>query len=102
MKRLITICAIVLFNVGYTGAETWTTFNAPGATATAAYGISGNNVVGWYIDSSGKTHGFLYNGTTWTTLDKSGATSTAAYSIDSNKIVGVYTDTAYKPFGFFL
>jgi hypothetical protein len=25
-----------------------------------AYGISGNSIVGWYVDSSGVGHGFLY------------------------------------------
>jgi hypothetical protein len=38
---------------------TWTTLDFPGANYTQIEGISGNNIVGWYNDSSG-THGFVY------------------------------------------
>jgi len=35
-----------------------------------AYGIyAGNNIVGWYANSSGWQLGFLYNGSTYTTLN---------------------------------
>jgi hypothetical protein len=37
----------------------WTTLDAPGAIETRAYGISGNNIVGYYRDISGN-HGFIY------------------------------------------
>ena len=38
----------------------FTTIDFPGATVTQARGINpGGDIVGWYIDSSGKTHGFL-------------------------------------------
>jgi hypothetical protein len=33
--------------------------NYPGATATKAFGISGNTVVGQYWDASSRTHGFI-------------------------------------------
>src|SRR5208283_1634209 len=36
---------------------------------TYANGISGDKIVGWYRDSSGGYHGFLYNGSEYTTLD---------------------------------
>jgi len=42
------------------------------AFGTSAYGISGNNIVGSYIDyidSSFNSHGFLYNGSNYQTLD---------------------------------
>ena len=43
-----------------------------GPEGTAAGGVnSAGQVAGWYFDSSGETHGFLYNpiGSAFTTLD---------------------------------
>jgi len=49
-------------------AQTYTTLDNPAGTGgTYAYGISGNNIVGWYANSSGWQLGFLYNGSTYTT-----------------------------------
>jgi hypothetical protein len=63
------ISAIVLLScVGYANAGKWTTIDAPRATRTYIYGISGGNIVGRYDDDSGD-HIFLYNGSSWTTLD---------------------------------
>jgi hypothetical protein len=53
-------------------------------------------MVGWYLDTSGYSHGFLYNGTTWTILDMPGADATYAYGIDNGKIIGYY-DVAGEP-----
>jgi len=41
------------------GSYTYTTLDVPGASSTHAYGIDGNNIVGYYIDGSGNSHGFL-------------------------------------------
>ncbi|MBX9792118.1 MAG: PEP-CTERM sorting domain-containing protein, partial [Pirellulales bacterium] len=57
----------------------------------SAQSISGNTIVGAYVDAKNRTHGFVYNGTTWTTLDDplfSVAGITALYGIDGSKIVG--------------
>jgi len=70
----------------------FTTLNYPGASSTTAGGIDGNNIVGWYEDAIGVTHGFLYNGTSWTTLDYPSASSTAVLDIHGNNIVGEYED----------
>jgi hypothetical protein len=35
-------------------------FNTPGANATCAYGISGNDTVGFYVDACGYDHRFIY------------------------------------------
>lgn len=40
-----------------------------GTLGTLPQGISGNNIVGYYIDAGGKAHGFLYNGSTYTTIN---------------------------------
>ncbi len=43
----------------YNGS-TWTTVDSPSAVkGTVANGISGSNIVGYYLDSSGYYHGFL-------------------------------------------
>jgi hypothetical protein len=41
-------------------------------------GISGSNIVGWYIDATDATRGFLYNGATYQTLDVPGQSQTQA------------------------
>lgn len=64
----------------------------PGAIETRALDIDGGNIVGAYLDSSGLSHGYCYNGSGWTTLDVPGATWTAAYGIDGDQIVGYYRD----------
>jgi len=83
----------MLLGTGYARAGIWTTLDYPGAKTTEAYGISGSNIVGWYMDSSG-VHGFLYDGTTWTTLDMPGATETIINGINGSNIVGVYRDSS--------
>ena len=57
--------------------------------------------VAYYTDSSGNTHGFLYNGSTWTTLDDPNAAyGTSAQGIFGTNIVGYYTDSSGDTHGF--
>jgi hypothetical protein len=69
-------------------------------------GISGNNIVGFYLDSSDNAHGFLYNDSTqtYTTLDDplagSGYFGTYACGISGNNIVGYYQDSSGQEHGF--
>jgi hypothetical protein len=48
-----------------------TTFAFPEAINTTISGIDGENIVGNYLGTDGKSHGFLYNGASWITLDPS-------------------------------
>ena len=50
---------------------TYTTIQPAAANNTSIQitGVSGNNVVGYYQDSSGVDHGFLYNGGAYATID---------------------------------
>lgn len=85
---------------------TYTTLSAPGASSggpylvgpwekgTLAFGISGNNIVGWYTDANSVVHGFLYNGTAYATLDVPGGSNTWAFGISGNNIVGTYEDAS--------
>jgi hypothetical protein len=77
----------------------YVTFGVPGANATYAYGISGNNIVGQYNTASG-VYGFLFNGGSYTTLSVPGATGTFAYDIDDNSIVGAYDAANGNEYGF--
>jgi hypothetical protein len=56
-------------------------------------GISGNNVVGFYYDSSSYCHGFLYDGLTYTTIDNplTGGNLLCLNGISGNTIVGDYS-----------
>ena len=90
----------------YNGS-TLTTINPPlaGNNGSVGDGISGNDIVGSYSDSSEEQHGFLYNGTSYVTLDDPFANSnigqgTYATGISGNIVVGGYMDTSYKSHGF--
>ena len=66
-----------------------------------ATGINNSGqIVGYYDDSSGNSHGFLYSNGTWTTLDDPLATKgTEAVGInDSGQIVGNYADSSGNGF----
>ena len=102
MKQLkcATLCAVaLLICIGYVRAGTVTAIDYPGARSTSAIGISGNNIVGFYVDSSGQ-HSFLYNGTSYAKLDYPGATGTYAEGINGNNIVGNYYDSFGNVHGF--
>ena len=72
-----------------------------GIGGTVAKGVSGNNIVGSYLDSSGGSHGFLYNGTTYTTIDDPlGMGGTFLNGIDGSNIVGSYVDSSGQNHGF--
>src|SRR5262249_59859018 len=64
------------------------------AEVTLATSINNaGQIVGYYIDSTGQQHGFLYSSGTYTTIDDPSATSgTAAFGInDGGDVVGFYT-----------
>jgi len=64
-----------------------------GSNGTVATGIGGNDVVGYFFDSSGNKHGFFYDGSTYTTLDDPAAPApngTEINAISGNTMVGIY------------
>jgi hypothetical protein len=77
-----------------------------GTNGTFPLSICGNNVVGYYIDSTNVVHGFLYDGSAYTTLDDPLAASrsypdgTYANGISGNNIVGWYSDQIGERHGF--
>lgn len=84
--------ALIVGDLGQTRAAIITPLDVPGAGTTVAQGVSGDNVVGWYNDSLGVTHGFLFDGAAYTTLDIPGADHTEAYGVSGSKVVGYYND----------
>ena len=75
---------------------TWTSLYYPGAIDTAAFGIDGSNIVGYYKnEDSAVNHGFLYNGGNWTPLNAPGYSSTIAYGISGDNIVGQCDDDSF-------
>ena len=82
----------------YNGS-TWASLDDPLATVgTAALGISGNTIVGYY--AAGPLHGFIYDGTSYVTLDYPGALSTLATGVDDGHIVGYSLDASNASHGF--
>jgi hypothetical protein len=80
----------------YNGS-TFGPLNYPGSTSTDATGVSGNILVGSYIDASGNQHGFTYSATTstYTPLDVPGALLTKASAVSGNNVVGTYTSLLF-------
>jgi uncharacterized membrane protein len=77
-------------------ADTFIRFDYPRAASTRASGINTDGaVVGSYVDSAGKQHGFLLSSGSFTAIDYPGAVGTAALGINSQgDIVGQYTADA--------
>jgi probable HAF family extracellular repeat protein len=73
-----------------------------GALFTTATGINNSDdVVGYYVDASGITHGFMLSGNTVTTIDDPNGTATFCESINSSgAIVGEYTQANGNNHGF--
>ncbi len=71
---------------------TFTTIEVPGARRTSAQGVNdGGDIVGFYVDSTGVTRGFLLRRGTFTTIDFPGASFTDARGIGPRgEIVGSY------------
>ena len=97
VKNSVTILLFAL--AGFASAQTYTysTFDAPGATATVVAGMNNaGQIVGSYTDSKG-THNFLRSadGSTYTTIDLIGATpgTTTIGAVNNvGQIAGTYTD----------
>ena len=80
-----------------------TTADPTGAYGTEALGISGTNIVGVYVDTSGSDHGFLRAGTTYSTVDDPhGMGTTFATGVSGTDVVGYYTDSNGDYHGFLL
>ena len=93
-----------VFPAALAASYTFTTVDVsfPGTLDTSANGINKKGqIVGRYIDSDEKGHGFLYDGGVFSTIDVPNATLTQANGINKEgQIVGVYADSDEKSHGF--
>jgi hypothetical protein len=108
-KSLRLVCATLMVLAAAVtpslGAIMYTTIDHPlaGPGGTTPYSIDGDRIVGSYLDGSGATHGFLYDGTTWATLDDPLAAAprgTTAYGVSGPTICGTYVTATGQTLGF--
>ena len=113
MKKLITICAVVVLFPGtayaswvthgclYDGTN-WTTIEPPEAGHSVATGMDGDTIVGYYTTTNmgGIVHGFVYDATGYDTLDNPQMKHTAILGTDGSNHVGQCTDDGGNIFGF--
>jgi len=86
-------------------AYTFSDIDDPNGTSIASAINDVGQIVGYYSDSSGATHGFFYSGGTYITIDDpSGTNGTFPYGInDAGDIIGQYIDSSHnvQTFGFY-
>jgi probable HAF family extracellular repeat protein len=91
---IVAIACLCLAIATAAGAQslTFTTIDFPGAVLTNAQGINAQGeIVGFYTDTAGRTHGFLQSGGQFRSIDFPGAQSTQARGIGpAGDIVGSY------------
>jgi uncharacterized membrane protein len=104
--RFLVMCTIGVAFASIAWAQTYTTVDYPGATATTLNG--GPNPegmsVGSYTDTFGVTHGFTLTAKgVFTSFDPAGSTFTSPNFISpQGVIVGEYADSAFVSHGFIL
>ena len=106
--RFVKICTILVAfaTLSIAWAQTYTTIDYPGATATTLNGGPDpqGTAVGSWTDASGVTHGFtLTKKGVFTSFDPPGSTGTTPNFITpQGDIVGGYLDSAGASHGFIL
>ncbi|MGB9106806.1 MAG: hypothetical protein WCC59_18775 [Terriglobales bacterium] len=97
-RGLMVLLLAVLASVAPLAAAAQTTFNYPGAAATGASNINDSGtIVGYYYNSDGSEHSFLYDGHGFTSFDYPGADWTEASGINqAGDVVGYYGYAADK------
>ena len=86
--------------IGDTSGRPFTTIDGPGASFyTVVYGIENDGrAVGAYVDSKGRSHGFLRTADELTPIDAPGARHTFASRINAQgQIVGAYSSELFMP-----
>jgi probable HAF family extracellular repeat protein len=78
------------YNISYS----FTTLDDPKGIGTSAHGINdAGQIVGDYVDSNSKFHGFVYSNGVYTTVDIPGAFGTYLTAINNTgEIAGYYLD----------
>jgi probable HAF family extracellular repeat protein len=84
------------------GTPSFTSFDFPGSTETVPFKLNANgDIVGLYLDSLKKPHGFLLQGQSFSTVDFPGAVDNDLKAInDSTETTGDYDDSSGLTHGF--
>jgi len=94
----VVLALLLTVGIGQAVGGVYTILDPAGSTLTQAFGVSGNNVVGFYENSGGADYGFLYNALTnsYTVLNPNGATNPGAEAtgVDGNNVVGYYYNSS--------
>ena len=100
----IAALAVVPAPVVLSVQQKFTIIDVAGATGTAAEGINPQgDIVGFYNDSSGNSHGFLLSNGSFITIDAPGAVGTEGNAINPRgDIVGDFNDSSGSDHGFLL
>jgi len=96
LRNIFITVGVLFASAQLLSAGTFTTFDPPGSTFTEPSAITPSGVIiGFYVDASGVTHGFLRTpGGSFTTIDPPGSTFTYATGITPGGIItGWYQGT---------
>ena len=81
--------------------NTFTTISYPSATETHAYSVNSSDVVvGWYMDTGGHEHGFVWNSGSYSSLDYPGASWTNILGINNSGLIAGTYQSGGSPHGF--
>jgi probable HAF family extracellular repeat protein len=92
----MTACTILVFTMGVAAQQgrepSYSTVDFPGAAATTLTGINDDgDIVGFYRDAGGKTHGFVQRGGMYASIDYPGASWTISRGIGpAGDVLGSY------------
>jgi probable HAF family extracellular repeat protein len=89
---LTAVCVFALSAVTRAASLVFTPIDFPGAILTNAQGINAQGeIVGFYTDTAGRTHGFVQSGGFWRSIDFPGSDASQALGIGpAGDIVGTY------------
>lgn len=93
MNKCALIAMAVLLSANSLSAITFVDVQFPGSVSTYPIALDATAVVGLYLDGSGKSHGFRFNGSDYVSIDVPWADETTAYDVEGMKIVGQYRDS---------
>jgi hypothetical protein len=95
-------CAILAASADRAGAISFTTFDDPlGVKGTLIFGISGDAIVGSFLDAQSIEHGFIHDSMGFHTFDNPlGVKGSTVTSTDGSLVVGNFIDSAGNTHGY--
>src|SRR5262245_57749191 len=101
---LVTLALAMAMAPSLAFALAFSPVDVPGATETQAFSINDSDqIVGFFSDAGGTSHGFLLDNGVFTVIDPPGSTATIAFGINKrSQIVGAFSDAGGTTHGFLL